>query len=127
MTARFVLILGVIGLIPIALSYGVAPSASIPYLLGFPVEGVNQKHVFRAIMGLYLANAAFWLAGVLSPSLRVPALWTMVIFMAGLAAGRVLSILVDGVPSTVLILYLMAELAFAGLAIACLRTHRENK
>ena len=88
MTDRMVLILAALGLVPIALSYGVVPSASVTYLLGFPVEGLHQTHVFRAIMGLYLANAAFWLAGALSPALRRPALWGLFVFMAGLAGGR---------------------------------------
>ena len=126
MTDRLLLILAALGLVPIALSYGVAPSASLPYLLGIPVEGTNQAHVFRAVMGLYLANAVFWLTAAWKPELRRPALWVLFLFMSGLAAGRVLSILLDGMPGGVLIFYLLAELLFAVLALQLLRKPQET-
>lgn len=121
MSDRLVLVLAALGLVPIALSYGLVPSASVSYLLGFPVDGTNQTHVFRAIMGLYLANAAFWLMAAIKPELRRPALWVLFLFMSGLAAGRVLSIFLDGMPGIVLVFYLLAELVFAGLALLLLR------
>jgi hypothetical protein len=121
MSDRLILLLAAVGLVPIALSYGLVPSQSVTYLLGFPVEGTNQTHVFRAIMGLYLANVGFWLAGFAMSSLRIPALWSLFIFMGGLAAGRVVSLVIDGVPSFVLIFYLLAEVAFALLAVIAIR------
>jgi len=110
-----------IGLTPIALSYGAVPSASLPYLFGFGVESLNLTHIFRAVMGLYLALVAFWIAGALSPSLTVPALWSLVVFMFGLAAGRVLSLLLDGVPHWLLVVYLVLELAFGLVGLWLLR------
>ena len=121
MSDRLILLLAAVGLVPIALSYGLVPSQSVTYLLGFPVEGTNQTHVFRAIMGLYLANVGFWLAGFAMSSLRIPALWSLFIFMGGLVAGRVVSLVIDGVPSFVLIFYLLAEVAFALLAVIAIR------
>ncbi len=122
MSDRLVLLLlAAMGLVPIALSYGLVPSQSVPYLLEFPVEGTNQTHVFRAIMGLYLANVLFWLAGFAMSSLRVPALWGVLIFMSGLAAGRIASLIIDGMPNVVLIAYLLAEIVFAALAFIALR------
>jgi hypothetical protein len=121
MSDRLILLLAAVGLVPIALSYGLVPSQSVTYLLGFPVEGTNQTHIFRAIMGLYLANVGFWLAGFAMSSLRIPALWSLFIFMGGLAAGRVVSLVIDGVPSFVLIFYLLAEVAFALLAVIAIR------
>lgn len=121
MTDRLLLLLAGFGLVPVALSYGVVPSATVTHLLGFPVEGVNLTHVFRAVMGIYLANALFWLAGAMNPALRRPALWALFVFMAGVAGGRVLSILIDGMPSSILVMYLLVELVFATLAAVCLR------
>lgn len=121
MTDRLVLLLGAVGLVPIALSYGVMPQTTVTWLFGFPVEGTNQTHIFRAIMGLYLANATFWLLAVFRPGLRRTGLWVMVLFMVGLAIGRLLSIVVDGMPGIVLWAYLGAEVFFAVLAINCLR------
>ena len=121
MSGRLVLILAAIGLLPIAFSYGLDPSTTISYLLGFPVEETNQTHVFRAIMGLYLANLGFWIIGALLPSFRLHALWGLFIFMGGLAAGRVISIVVDGMPNLVLGFYLVAEIVFAALAFSAIR------
>ncbi|WP_282045828.1 DUF4345 domain-containing protein [Roseibium album] len=127
MTERMLLILAALGLVPIALSYGLVPSASVTYLLGFPVESVNQTHVFRAIMGLYLANALFWLIASTKPALQRSALWVLFLFMAGLAAGRLLSILFDGLPGGVLVFYLVAELVFAALSLKLLLKNNEHR
>ena len=45
-------------------------------------------------MGLYLALVVFWIAGARNESLRLPALWSLTVFMLGLAAGRVVSLIV---------------------------------
>ncbi|WP_171210368.1 MULTISPECIES: DUF4345 domain-containing protein [unclassified Ruegeria] len=125
MTDRMLLLLAALGLVPIALSYGLVPSVTVTYLLGFPVEGTNQAHVFRAIMGLYLANAVFWLIAAGKPELQRPALWVLFLFMVGLAAGRALSIMLDGMPGFVLLFYLVAELVFGVLAFVSLRRNDE--
>lgn len=83
MSDRLLLLIASLGLFPIALSYGLVPSQTVTFLLGFTVEGTNHTHVFRAIMGLYLANILFWLTGFAIPSLRLPALWGLFIFMGG--------------------------------------------
>ena len=101
-----------IGLVPIALSYGVDPGASLDRLFGVTIEGTNGTHLFRAIMGLYLALAAFWVVGALRQRLAIPALWSLVVFMLGLAAGRLLSLVVDGLPHPLLMVYLGLEALF---------------
>lgn len=123
MSDRLLLILAAVGLVPVALSYGLMPSQSVTYLLGFSVDGTNQTHVFRAIMGLYLANVGFWLAGAAIPSFRVPALWSLLVFMGGLAAGRVISLLIDGMPNFILLFYLLAEFTFGLLALSAIKKH----
>ena len=110
--SKVFLLFAAAGLTPIALSYGVRPSASIPFLFGFPAEDMHAVHVFRAVMGLYLAQASFWIAGAIKPSLTTPALWSVVIFMWGLAIGRLLSLAVDGVPNLILLIYLVLEIGF---------------
>lgn len=112
---KLFLFIAAIGLTPIALSYGVIPSASLPYLFGFDASNINLVHIFRAIMGFYLALVGFWIAGALVSSLTVPALWSLVIFMCGLAGGRLISLLLDGLPHWLLVIYLILELVF-GLA-----------
>jgi hypothetical protein len=103
------------GLTPIALIYGIAPEKTLPYLFGLDTTGVDTRHIFKAFMGLYLALVGFWIAGALRPNLRLPALWSLFIFMVGLALGRILSLLVDGWPSGLLMFYLFLEVSFGVL------------
>lgn len=121
MSDRLLLLLAAAGLVPIALSYGLAPSVTLPLLLEFQVEGTHLTHVFRAIMGLYFANLVFWIAGAFNENLTRPALWLLLVFMTGLAAGRLISLVIDGWPNFVLLFYLCAEIAFAILAVANLK------
>ena len=109
------------GLLPIALSYGVNPPGSLGFLFGMTVDGTNGVHIFRAIMGLYLALIVFWVLGARRASLTRPALYSLVVFMFGLAAGRVLSLLVDGVPHWLLSVYLVLELMFGAIGLMMLR------
>ena len=107
----------VAGLIPVALAYGVAPSTTVPFLFGFPADATNTQHIFRAVMGLYLALAALWTAGIIKPPMRMAALYCNVTFMWGLAAGRVLSLLLDGMPNALLLLYLALEFGFGAIGL----------
>ncbi len=63
-------------------------------------------------MGLYLALVVFWFIGVYRVQVRQAALYSLVIFMLGLAAGRILSIVIDGMPNWLLVVYLGLELSF---------------
>ncbi|MEL6800299.1 MAG: DUF4345 domain-containing protein [Pseudomonadota bacterium] len=110
---RGLLLAMAVGLTPIALSYGAAPRASLPWLFGIDAADVPTRHIFRAIMGLYFALIVFWLAGAMRPVLRVPALWSLFVFTLGLALGRGLSLLLDGWPGPLLFIYLPAEVAVA--------------
>ena len=101
-----------IGLIPIALSYGLIPKKSLSYLFDISVSEINLVHILRAVMGLYLAMILFWFAGAFKIHLRQAALYSLVIFMFGLAAGRILSFIMDGVPNWLLLVYLVLELGF---------------
>ena len=114
------------GLTPIALSYGAKPHSSIPFLFDFSVDGVNAAHIFRVVMGLYLAQAVFWIAGALKSTLTTAALWSVIVFMWGLALGRFLSLIVDGVPEPILVVYLLLEVGFGVLGCLLLRKHLAN-
>jgi hypothetical protein len=120
--SRFYLIFSAAGLLPIAMSYGLDPNRILPKLFQFhPVEG-DMVHVLRAIMGLYFATIILWLLGAIrGGSMMRTALISEIVFMSGLAAGRLLDILLDGWPSPVLIAYTVAELLLAAWGILCLR------
>jgi len=107
-----------LGLFPVALSYGWSPKDSLPLLYGISEPDLPTRHVFRAIMGLYLGMICFWLAGAFRPHLRMPALWTVFVFVTGIALGRLISIALDGWPAFIFVFYLLAEIALAGASLA---------
>ncbi len=115
------LLVAAIGLVPVALSYGLQPATSLDLLFGVSVPDVNGTHIFRAIMGLYLAMVAFWLIGAYRVHLRQAALYSLVVFMLGLAAGRALSLAVDGMPSPLLVVYLGAEIVLGIVGVRLLK------
>ena len=114
------LLIAAVGLIPIALSYGVTPQKSLNFLFGIDASAKNSRHIFRALMGLYLALALFWIMGALDVQLRQASLYSFVVFMLGLAAGRILSIMVDGLPHWLLVVYLGLEICFGAIGLALL-------
>ena len=109
------------GLIPAGVSYGVMPQQSLSYLFDVSVSDTNGIHIFRAIMGLYLGFALFLILGAFSVRLRQAALYSLVVFMFGLAAGRGLSVIVDGMPHWLLFAYLLVELVFGGIGVFLLK------
>lgn len=119
--ARVFLLIAAVGLVPVALSYGAAPARSLPWLFGIDATGVNAQHVFRAIMGLYLALVCFWIAGALRPGVRIPALWSLIVFMIGLGVGRLFSLFVDGWPHPLLVVYMVVEFIMGAVGLYILR------
>ena len=111
------LVVAAVGLTPIALAYGAVPSVSVPMLYGVGVDDVSTTHIFRAVMGLYLAMVVFWLMGAKNDALRLPALYSVVVFMFGLSAGRAVSLAVDGMPNALLVLYLFLEIGFGVIGV----------
>ena len=118
--SRWLLLFCAIGLVPVALGYGFAPSRSLPLLLGIEVTSVELTHVFRAVMGLYLGMVCLWVLGALNARYTRPALIGCAVFMLGLAAGRALSLMVDGMPNPLLVVYLVLEVVLGVLALVVL-------
>ena len=115
------LLVAAIGLLPKALSYGLIPQKSLSYLFEITVSDPNSIHIFRAVMGLYLALIIFWLIGAFKVQVRQPALYSLIVFMFGLAAGRILSLIIDGMPHWLLAVYLVLELVFGVLGILLIK------
>ena len=118
---RFYLLFSAAGLLLVALSYGVAPAVVLPAILDITVEGTDQTHIFRAIMGLYLGMIALWIVGAFRSDVSRAAVIAEIFFMLGLACGRAFSILVDGVPSTLLLAYTIVEVALGLCGILVLK------
>jgi hypothetical protein len=118
---RFYLLFSAAGLFAIALSYGIAPAAILPKVLDLSVEGTDLTHIFRAVMGLYLAMIVLWVLGALRPNLTSAAVIAEVVFMFGLVFGRVVSIIADGVPSILLLAYTVLGIVMGGWGILILK------
>lgn len=123
---RAFLLLSSIGLIPIALSYGVVPELTMELLFGISVDGTNLAHIFRAVMGLYLGMVIFWTLGAVRRTLTRPALAACAVFMLGLASGRALSFLVDGQPHWLLIIYAVLEITLGLIALYLFKSFPAN-
>jgi hypothetical protein len=124
---KIVLAVAAIGLVPIALGYGFMPEKTLTPLYGFDVDNVNLKHIMRAIMGLYFGQVIIWLMGFSNPNLRRPAMFCLVVFMLGLAGGRILSLIVDGIPHWLLVVYLILELIIGLFGLKLIMTSNETE
>ncbi|WP_088341912.1 DUF4345 domain-containing protein [Robiginitalea sediminis] len=117
------LVLSSVIVIPAALLYGVAPADALPLLFDFQVDSTDLNNVFRAIMGLYLGSAALWILGIFKSGYWKAATLLNIVFMLGLAAGRLLSIALDGIPSPAYAFGWVGELVLGGFALYQLRKH----
>ena len=118
MKTRTFLLFCAVGLVPIALGYGAKPSASLDILFGITVDTTNLTHIMRAVMGLYLGMVVLWVWGAFNKQMTAPALVSCGVFMLGLAAGRILSFIVDGMPHLLLVVYAILEIVLGLAAIA---------
>jgi hypothetical protein len=104
---KSLLILSFITISVIALLYGVSPDWFYGAFL------VDSKP--PGIDGL------FWLWSAFSDKYRDAGVLVLCIFCGGLVAGRILSVVVDGVPSPILLLYIAMELGMVPICIWLLR------
>lgn len=118
------LAVSVLVIVPIALAYGLCPKVILPLLFDFKVEAVNLANIFRAMMGLYLGMSAIWVMGVLRSGFWVTATITNIAFMGGLALGRLVSLVLDGVPGICFLVGFVLELMFAIWGIRNLKKYR---
>jgi len=120
---RNFLIFCAVGLMPIALGYGAKPTSSLDFLFGITVDSTNLAHIMRAVMGLYFGMVVLWLWGAFKKQMTAPALVSCAIFMLGLAAGRILSFFLDGMPHWLLVVYAVLEIVLGLMAIVLYMKH----
>jgi hypothetical protein len=100
----------VIIVVPTSIIYGFFPEAQLEL---FP-ETIDELNFFKAIMGVYLAFAFIWVLGILKTTFLKTALISNAAFMLGLGLGRLLSIGLDGIPTSAYAIGTMGEL-FLGI------------
>lgn len=109
------------GIMLVALIYGVAPETTLSAVSTVNTDGIDQRHVYRGVMGLYFGMGTFWLLAVKRAEYHRAAVVSVICFMAGLAAGRFLSMAVDGMPSPFLVGAAGLEVAAVALGVLLLR------
>jgi len=109
----------------IALLYGISPQWFFDtFLVTSQKPSIDQSHILRAVMMLYVALGMFWLYCAFSDRYRDVGIIVIAVFCGGLVAGRILSVIVDGIPSPILILYIFMELSLVPVCIWLMR--RDN-
>jgi hypothetical protein len=119
----FLLVAGAF-LIPVALTYGVDPAGTLPKFMNVTVEGTDQTHIFRALSCLYLGMVAFCIIAAFTPEWRHVAVIWAVFFAYSLAIGRIFSIIIDGMPSGMLLFFLAVELVVGTVGVLLLSRER---
>jgi Domain of unknown function (DUF4345) len=117
------LIISVIIVIPVALVYGFKSDL----LFDLQINSIDQANVFKAIMGLYLGFGSLWIMGIFKNDYWKMATVSNMCFMLGLGFGRIISLFVDGIPSTIFVLGLFGELILGFYALYELQKKREPK
>jgi len=118
---RLYLMLSAGGVAMVALGYGFAPHTAVGSLVDLPMDNVDQVHILRAVMGLYLGLVCFWFLGASRPIYARAAVMTVVFFMFGLAFGRLASLVLDGMPSPFLLGAIFVELGAGTWGLFILR------
>jgi len=89
------LVISIIIVIPAAIIYGFDVETSLEMY----AETIDEQNFNKAIMGLYLGFSVLWTLGITKKDYFKTAIISNIIFMLGLASGRILSIVFDGIPS----------------------------
>ncbi|GAB1856212.1 hypothetical protein MHTCC0001_10470 [Flavobacteriaceae bacterium MHTCC 0001] len=92
--------------VTVAFLYGFTPSSTFDIHL----NTIDELNVFKAIMGLYLGFSALWILGIFKTQYLRPALVSNMIFMLGLGFGRLLSLVLDGIPTFAYVFGTIGEL-----------------
>jgi hypothetical protein len=100
------------------------PDGFLENIFHFKFDKPELSGIFRTIMGLYIAMAIFWFVGIIRSKFWVAATMSNILFMAGLAIGRIISILLDGLPSNIFLAGLIGEILLALWGIINLKKYR---
>lgn len=118
-TSKFLFTSG-LGIILIGLAYGLAPLQVMGGIVGLRLDP-DGLHILRAVMGLYCGLGALLIVAGKTRSLLRPALILEATVMGGLAAGRLLSLLLDQRAHWFLLLALALELLMLVLCLILLK------
>jgi len=113
---KWFLILSFVMLTILGLLYGISPRWFAETFLDIPEMSLDFAHMLRALMCLYLGLGLFWLYSAFCDKYRNAAVLTTMIFAGGLLTGRIISLIADGKPSPLLLVYTILELVLVPVA-----------
>ena len=114
---KYFLIFAFVAVWIIAILYWISPAWFAQTFLNIPAMSVDVAHILRAIMGLDLGFGLFWLCSAFNNRHRNTAVLTTEIFAGGLVTGRLISLLADGWPSPILLVYVALEFLLIPIAV----------
>jgi hypothetical protein len=119
--SRLILFFAAAGIGLVGLVYLFAPTLILG-ANGMTIETVNEYHATRAAYGgQFVASGLLFLFGALWKAWRRPALIALATFMTGFAAGRIFSLIVDGMPAPGFLVLLATEIILAAAAFDAIR------
>lgn len=118
------LFVSILIVVPTAIIYG-SPSI-LPTKLDIQVNTIDLSNMLKAIMSLYLGISFVWFLGIWNTKYWKIATQLNILFMLTLGAGRVLSIITDGLPTGGYIFGVIAELTIGLFSIYQLKKHVIN-
>ncbi|CAN5558842.1 hypothetical protein BH10BAC2_BH10BAC2_32940 [soil metagenome] len=107
------LIISSIVVVPIALVYGTGSDTLFPILFDFKADTTDLHNIFRAIMCLYIGMVIIWVVGIFKARFWEVATISNIVFMGSLAIGRLISFMIDGIGSPILIIGFCVEILLA--------------
>ncbi len=118
------LIISLIIVVPTGIIYG-SPSI-LPEHLDIQVETIDFSNMLKANMILYLGISGVWILGIFKNGYWKRATELNILFMLTLGAGRILSMLIDGLPTGGYIFGVIAELTIGILSVYQLKKYNPN-
>lgn len=104
-----------------ALIYGFQPNL----LFDVSINSLDQSNIFKAMMGLYIGFASLWILGIFNQNYWKAASISNMIFMIGLGFGRIVSIIIDGIPCYLFVLGTVGELILGFYAFYQLKFNKK--
>lgn len=116
------LIISVLIVVPTSFIYGFQPDLKFDIHL----NSIDELNLFKAIMGLYFGFSFLWILGIFKDTFLKIAIISNIVFMLGLGFGRVISILIDGTPTSGFVFGTIAELTLGIYGVWILKRSRLN-
>ncbi len=115
------LVISLLIVVPTAIIYGTPLMLSTN--LNIEVSTIDLSNLLKAIMCLYIGISCIWLIGIIKEKYWKSATQLNILFMLTLASGRILSIIIDGIPTNGYVFGVIAELVIGLFSVYQLRKY----